>query len=74
MLLEEGNHNKSHERWAAFDVPVLQKAMLENPDDPRLPFYLGLTLQAIDRHAEAMEAFQRRIDMGNWHEEVRLHL
>jgi tetratricopeptide (TPR) repeat protein len=52
------------------DLQLLQRAHQTNSSDGRTAFYLAQTLEDLGRHAEALAAYQRRVDLGGWREEV----
>lgn len=60
---------RSRKRWER-DVGLLEKSLQDEPNDARAAFYLANTLFWLKRYEEAEKAFQRRIAMGGWREEV----
>lgn len=52
------------------DLRLLEGALAEDPDDARSAFYLAQTLRDLGRHAEALAAYERRVALGGWDEEV----
>ncbi len=60
---------RSRARWGR-DVELLRGELERDPTASRAAFYLALTLLWLDRHEEAIAAFDRRIALGGWHEEV----
>lgn len=52
------------------DLALLSASLQESPDDARSYFYLAQTLREAGRFEEAIAAYQRRIDLGGWAEEV----
>lgn len=52
------------------DIRLLQAGLVEEPDNPRYYFYLANSYRDLGRHAEAIAAYQRRIELGGWVEEV----
>lgn len=52
------------------DLSLLQAALEQQPDDTRSWFYLAQTLREAGRFEEAISAYQRRIELGGWEEEV----
>ena len=52
------------------DIRLLQKGLEENPNNDRYTFYLANSLRDAGRTIEAIEMFQKRIDIGGWVEEV----
>ncbi|MEZ4300030.1 MAG: glycosyltransferase [Polyangiaceae bacterium] len=62
---------RSHERRER-DIRLLTESLQRDPNDSRAAFYLAMTNLWMDRHADAVPAFERRIAMGGWAEEVYL--
>lgn len=60
---------RSRKRWER-DVGLLEKSLQDDPTDARAAFYLANTFFWLKRYEEAEKAFQRRISMGGWREEV----
>lgn len=60
---------RSRRRWER-DVVLLGRAVAADPRDTRSAFYYAETLLWLGRYADAEEAFQRRIALGGWYEEV----
>lgn len=52
------------------DVRLLQADIAADPQNARSYFYLGQSLKDLGRFDEAIEMFQKRIDLGGWVEEV----
>jgi cytochrome c-type biogenesis protein CcmH/NrfG len=52
------------------DAAVLQNALQAEPDNARYAFYLAQSLRDAGRWSEAIAAYDRRVAMGGWHEEV----
>lgn len=52
------------------DRRLLERALADDPDDPRSWFYLGQTLAALGDGPGAVEAYRRRVALGGWGEEV----
>jgi tetratricopeptide (TPR) repeat protein len=52
------------------DVEVLRRALADLPDNPRYTFYLAQGLNESGQLREALEAYQRRVEIGGWFEEV----
>ena len=63
-------HNKSQVRWREFDLRVLTAECAAKPTNTRVHFYLARTYMQVGEWEEAIKAFQKRIDMGGWYEEV----
>jgi glycosyltransferase involved in cell wall biosynthesis len=56
-------------RWER-DVLLLRHELAKDPNSTRSAFYLALTLMWLGRHDDAIAAFDRRIAMEGWAEEV----
>lgn len=54
----------------ARDIDVLRKALVDAPDNPRYVFYLAQTLRDSGQLQEAIEAYEHRVKIGGWFEEV----
>lgn len=52
------------------DCAVLEDALEENPDDPRLVFYLAQSHMDAGRPDVAAEVYERRVGMTGWEEET----
>lgn len=52
------------------DAALLERALAENPDDPRITFYLANTYRDLGRTAEALPLYWRRAQMGGWQAEA----
>lgn len=52
------------------DLPLLTKKRAKNPNDTRVAFYLAQTYDLIGDLENALKAYQERIDMGGWLQEV----
>jgi tetratricopeptide (TPR) repeat protein len=60
---------RSKKRWER-DVKLLAGALEKDPKDTRAAFYLAQSLLWLERFAEAEKAFQHRVAMGGWVEEI----
>ena len=63
LLLEHGVILVEADRLAAAE-DTLRRSELANPRDARVPYYLGIVLQALNRPAEARESLQRFLSMA----------
>ncbi len=54
----------------ARDAELLRAALQKEPDNARYVLYLGHSLRESRQWLEAIEAYQRRSEMGGWAEEV----
>lgn len=52
------------------DYDLLTEDVRQNPDNPRSWFYLAQTLKDMGRLPEAIEAYEKRIALGGWDEEI----
>jgi glycosyltransferase involved in cell wall biosynthesis len=52
------------------DIQLLEKGLIENPDEPRYLFYLANSYRDSDQYEKAIEIYQKRILQGGWYEEV----
>ena len=57
------------QRWL-LDRRLLVEERKRRPEDPRALFYLAQTLECLDDHRSALGAYQQRVAMGGWREEV----
>jgi tetratricopeptide (TPR) repeat protein len=60
---------RSLARWER-DVSLLERELEADPKATRAAFYLGMTLFWLGRYREAIAAFDRRVALGGWTEEV----
>ena len=65
---ETGNV-RSEARWHR-DLAILQRELEKNPADARSAFYLARTLEWLQRFPEAVTAYEKRIDLEGYSEEV----
>jgi len=52
------------------DAEVLEGAIIDEPDNDRYQFYLAQSYFDSQQWEKSLEAYQKRIDMGGWNEEV----
>jgi glycosyltransferase involved in cell wall biosynthesis len=52
------------------DAKILEKALIEEPENTRYQFYLAQSYRDSEQNEKAIEAYQKRVDMGGWEEEV----
>lgn len=52
------------------DAAVLEEALKAEPDNARYWFYLGQSYRDCGQFARALHAYQRRLTLGGWEEEV----
>ncbi len=60
---------RSRRRWTR-DAALLELALARDPGDARSAFYLAMTCLWLGRYDDAEVAFQRRVALGGWAEEV----
>jgi tetratricopeptide (TPR) repeat protein len=56
------------------DIALLAAGVERDPADARSWFYLANSYREAGRHAEAIAAYERRVALGGWEEEVYLSL
>jgi FkbM family methyltransferase len=56
-------------RWTR-DIDLLKQDLKDDPTDPRPHFYLGQTYECLDRHADALDMFEKRAKLGGYFDEV----
>ena len=61
---------QSLEQKYAHDIEVLRRALVDLPDQPRYTFYLAKALAESGLLHEAIDVYQRRVEIGGWFEEV----
>jgi len=61
-----GSRREKYER----DISLLEKAVSDEPDNPRYAYYLAQSYRDTQRYAEAMTWYQKRAVMGGWDEEM----
>jgi tetratricopeptide (TPR) repeat protein len=52
------------------DAEILRRALEREPDHARNAFYYAQSLRDAGRPAESLRAYQRRVELGGWDEEV----
>jgi len=52
------------------DLPILEEETRDQPDNPRWWYYLGQTLEGLERTREAAAAFRKRAELDAWLEEA----
>jgi tetratricopeptide (TPR) repeat protein len=65
----EESAERSRSRWER-DAALLEAAVARDPSDARAAFYLAETYLWLQRYEAAEAAFERRIALGGWAEEV----
>lgn len=61
--------NTLEEKYAN-DAEILEKALIDEPDNARYMFYLAQSYRDSNQKVKAIEAYERRIEAGGWEEEV----
>jgi glycosyltransferase involved in cell wall biosynthesis len=61
--------NSLQEKYAN-DAIILEKALVDEPNNTRYMFYLAQSYRDSEQHEKAIEAYEKRINMGEWPEEV----
>lgn len=61
---------KSQEEKFSGDADVLRRALEKEPNHTRYAFYLAQSLRDAGRFAESLAAYEKRVAMGGWPEEV----
>lgn len=56
-------------RWSQ-DLELLSAEARQKPKDTRTAFYLAQTLECLGRYAKAFAAYDKRVRLGGWEEEV----
>ena len=56
------------------DAEVLERALLEEPENARYAFYLAQSRKDAGQLDAAVEAYRRRVAMGGWDEEIYVSL
>jgi glycosyltransferase involved in cell wall biosynthesis len=69
MCTTHGNRSKNPKKYEK-DAEVLEAALVDDPHNSRHVFYLAQTYVAAKNYPKAIEAYQRRVDLGGWDEEV----
>ncbi|BDA44057.1 hypothetical protein COCOBI_05-2410 [Coccomyxa sp. Obi] len=69
MTAEDPSHRRVA-RAKELDLRLLREERQKKPDDTRVAFYLAQTLQTVSMLPEAVDAYEERVQMGGWYEEV----
>lgn len=65
----ERSAEASQARWLR-DLDLLREDLARDPKNARAAFYLAQTLECLGRREEALEAYEHRIQMGDWADEA----
>ena len=52
------------------DVRLLTEELNENPNNPRVNFYLAQSFKDLGQYEKSISQYKKRIELGGWHEEV----
>lgn len=52
------------------DAEILEKALIDEPNNERYMFYLAQSYRDSEQEEKAIEAYEKRVKMGGWEEEV----
>jgi tetratricopeptide (TPR) repeat protein len=52
------------------DIRLLEKGLIENPNNDRYTFYLANSYRDLGNYEKAIELYKKRIELGGWKEEV----
>jgi glycosyltransferase involved in cell wall biosynthesis len=66
----DGSRNADPQRKYATDALMLERALLDDPQNTRHVFYLAQSYRDADQPERAIARYERRVEMGGWHEEV----
>lgn len=61
--------NTLEEKYAN-DAKILEEALVKEPQNTRYQFYLAQSYRDSGQHEKAVEAYAKRVQMGDWAEEV----
>lgn len=67
---EGGRSQISPEAKYAADAALLEQALQKEPDNSRYVFYLAQSYRDCNQFDRSLQAYQRRVGMGGWDEEV----
>ena len=67
--LPDGNRSLDADKFHK-DLDVLKKGLQKEPNNSRYVFYIAQTLAALGQFQEALEYYERRSNMGGWHQEI----
>ena len=70
VFTDGARSQQSQEEKFSKDAEVLRRALEKEPDNARYAFYLAQSLRDALKHHDSIAAYERRIAMGGWHEEV----
>ena len=70
VFTDGARSQQSQEQKYSHDAEVLRKALQKEPGHTRYAFYLAQSLRDAGKTREAIEAYEKRVAMGGWFEEV----
>jgi len=65
----DGNRSRDPNKFKR-DVLVLEAALLDEPNNSRYMFYLAQSYKDAGDYANAIDRYQKRIEMGGWDQEI----
>ncbi|MDP1608977.1 MAG: glycosyltransferase family 2 protein [Chlamydiales bacterium] len=65
----DGNRSRNPQKYSS-DAAILEKALLQEPDNARYMIFLALTYEVDKQPEKALVCFEKRSLMGGWDEEV----
>ncbi len=69
IIVGGGNRSKNPNKFLK-DAALLEKELEKDPLNTRTHFYLAQSYRDAGKIREAIEAYQKRVDLGGWREEV----
>jgi glycosyltransferase involved in cell wall biosynthesis len=69
FIRDIGDGGSKGDKWER-DIALLKQGLIDLPDNDRYTFYLANTYHDAGKHELAIETYQRRVQLGGWHEEV----
>lgn len=73
LVTKPARPGKDKERFLE-DARLLEQELIRNPQDQRSQFYLAQSYKDSGQFDKAIEAYQKRFDMGGWKEEMYFSL
>ncbi len=70
MLIVGGGDRSQDPKKFEKDALVLEKALLEEPNNARYTFYLAQSYRDAGLLEKSLKTYERRVDLGGWNEEV----
>jgi glycosyltransferase involved in cell wall biosynthesis len=68
-IFDHGDGGSKHDKYQR-DIRLLTEAIAQAPTNPRSWFYLGQSYFDLEQYQQAINAYERRIALGGWPEEV----